>query len=152
MKINITKKQYEIIVKSLEANSFIYGPMSDFVDDKYKKDTNEIEEVQKYLLQYAKDFDFEKNLCDCGAKDPHLDEDYYEKILDDLALYDEQQLFEGLAHELGKRDFHNKYSKEEADKLIEEHGGYLGVPVYEFDKKYYDEFNENGYERLFIKK
>lgn len=81
MKINITKKQYEILVKSLEANSFIYGPMSDFVDDKYKKDTVEIEEVQKYLLQYAKDFDFENNLCECGAKDPHLDEDYYEKIL-----------------------------------------------------------------------
>ena len=29
--------------------------------------------------------------------------------------------------------------------------GYLGVPLYDFEKKYYDEFNENEYERLFIK-
>lgn len=149
MKINISKKQYEVLIKSLEMSSFIYGPMSDFVDDKFKKDAEEIEEVEKYLLEFAKDYDFEKNLS--SPKELYVSEEYYDKILDDLNLYDEQQLFENLASELGKRDFHAKYSKEEINEIIKKYGNYLGVPLYEFEKKYYDEFNENGYDRLFIK-
>ena len=81
MKISITKKQYEILMKSLEASSFIYGPLSDFVDDKYKKEAKEIDKMEDYLLEYAKDFDFENNLCKCKPGVIHLDESYYDKIL-----------------------------------------------------------------------
>ncbi len=149
MKINISKKQYETLIKSIEVSSFIYGPMSDMVDNKYKKDSDEIEELLNYFLQYTNDFDFDKNLCKEG--DLHLDEDYDDKILEELELYDEQQMFENLAYELGKRDFNNTYSKGEIDKIKEEHGDYLGVPMYEFEKKYCDEINKNGYKRFYIK-
>ena len=49
MKINITKKQYEVLIQSLETAGCVYGPMSDFVDDKYKKNTKEINEVTEHL-------------------------------------------------------------------------------------------------------
>ena len=152
MKINISKKQYEIIIKALETSSFIFGPMSDFVDEKYKKDVDDIDKMEEYLLQFAKEFDFEKNLCESDPGSLHLNEDYYDKILDDLNLYDDQQLFEGLTHELGKRDFYNNYSKEEVLERLEKNGDYLGAPIYEFEKKYVDEINENGYSRFFIDK
>lgn len=32
MKIEINKRQYEIIIKALTVSSFIYGPIGDFVD------------------------------------------------------------------------------------------------------------------------
>ena len=149
MKINISKKQYEVLIKALEMSSFIYGPLSDMVDKKFKKDSDEIESLEKYFLTYAKDFHFEKNLC--SPDELHLDEDYYMKILDDLEQYDDRQLFDNLANELAKRDFRNKYSKKEIEALHKEHGDYLGVPMYDFEKKYYDEFNDKGYDRLFIK-
>ncbi len=149
MKINISKKQYETLVKAIEVSSFIYGPMSDMVDDKYKEDADDLDALEKYFLQFAKDFDFEKNLCKQG--DQHLDEEYDDKILEDLQLYDEQQMFENLAYELGKRDFLNTYSKEEIAKMKADHGDYLGVQMYEFERKYYDEININGYKRFYIK-
>jgi len=43
-------------------SSFIYGNLSDFVDDKYKKDISDIENVQKELFEHAVEFNFDKNL------------------------------------------------------------------------------------------
>ncbi|KKQ34864.1 MAG: hypothetical protein US50_C0034G0005 [Candidatus Nomurabacteria bacterium GW2011_GWB1_37_5] len=146
MKINITKKQYETIIKALEISSFIYGPMSDFVDDKFKKDADDMDSVQEELLLNAEEFDFDKNM-----EEGDLKEEYYEKILNDLSEYDDYELFENLANKLGWRDFRKKYTQEEIDKMSEEHGDYLGVPMYEFEKKYYDEFNKNEYNRLYVK-
>ena len=150
MKINISKIQYENIIKALEISSFVYGDLSDFVEKKYKKDVDTLENIQKDLLKYAKEFDFEKNTENFEGE-VVLREEYYEKLLDDLFLYDDHQLFENLANKLGRRDFDRKFTEEEIEKMSEEHGGYLGVPLYDFEKKYYDEFNEYEYNRLYIK-
>ncbi len=150
MKINISRTQYENIIKALEISSFVYGDLSDFVEEKYKTDVDILENVQKELLKYAKEFYFDKNTENFEGK-IILREEYYEKLLDDLFLYDDHQLFENLADKLGWRDFEKKFTKEEIKKISEEHSGYLGVPLYDFEKKYYDEFNEHGYDRLYIK-
>ncbi|MEK9175656.1 MAG: hypothetical protein AAB795_03660 [Patescibacteria group bacterium] len=150
MKININKTQYENIVKALEISSFVYGNLSDFVDEKYKKDVNTLENVQKDLLEHAKEFHFNKNTENFEGK-IILREEYYEKLLDDLFLYDDHQLFENLANKLGWRDFKRKFTKEEIEKMSEKYNGYLGVPIYDFEKKYYDEFNKHEYDRLEVK-
>src|SRR3989344_5230506 len=150
MKINISKIQYENIIKALEISSFVYGDLSDFVEEKYKKNVNTLENIQKDLLEYAKEFDFDKNTENFEGK-VILREEYYSKLLDDLFLYDDHQLFENLSNKLGLRDFNRNFTKEEIEKISEEHDGYLGVPLYDFEKKYYDEFNEHEYDRLEIK-
>ncbi|MEI7709702.1 MAG: hypothetical protein WCI76_03230 [bacterium] len=150
MKINISKNQYENIIKALEISSFVYGNLSDFVDHKYKKRVDALESTQKDFLKFAKEFDFDKNTENFEGE-VVLREEYYEQLLNDLLLYDEQQLFENLANKLGWRDFERKFTKEEIEKMSEERGGYLGVPLYDFEKKYYDEFNEHEYGRLEIK-
>lgn len=150
MKININKTQYENIIKALEISSFVYGDLSDFVDEKYKKDVVALENVKNELVEYAKEFSFDKNTENFEEK-VILREEYYGKLLDDLFLYDDHQIFEGLADKLGWRDFRVKYSNEEINKMSEESGGYLGVQLHDFEKKYYDEFNEHEYDRLYIK-
>ncbi len=150
MKIEINKKQYEVIIKALNVSSFIYGPMSDFVDDKYKKDSKNIEEMEEDLLKYAKDYNFKKNIDDFEGK-IIVNEKYTDKILKELDDYDDYITCDNLAMELGRRDFRNKYNKEEIEKMFEDHGGYLGVPMFEFEKKYYDEFDKHSYQRLYIK-
>ena len=150
MKINITKNNYELIIKALSMSSFVYGNLSDFVDNKYKKDSDDLEILESYLLEYANDFHFNKNIDSFDGK-LYLNEEYNDAVLDDLFLYDDQQVYENLANKLDLRDFKMKYSQAEIDKMIEEHNGYLGVPLYDFEKRYYDEFEEHNYDRLFIK-
>ena len=149
MKINISKKHYETIIKALETSSFIYGPMSDSVSKKYAKTNIAIEDVLEELLSYAKDFDFEKNIEEFDNK-PVLKEEYYEKILDDISEYDDWQLCENLASKLAWRDFHDTFSKEEIEKMGAKNRGYFGVELYDFEKKYYDEFNKYEYDRVFV--
>lgn len=150
MKLNINKRQYENIIKALEISSFVYGDLSDFIDKKYRQNNDDLENTKKDLLEHAKEFNFDKNTENFEDRIV-LREEYYSKLLDDLFLYDNHQLFEGLAEKLGRRDFHLKYTKEEIAKISEENEGYLAVPLHDFEKKYYDEFNENEYDRLFIK-
>ncbi len=149
MKINITKKQYEVLIQSLEISGCIYGPMSDFVDDIYKKKAKEIDEMTSHLLGYAKDFDF-KFVDEYGGK-LFVEDEYGEKMFDDLMKYDEYMLHQNISNKLAWRDFCEKYGEVEIEKMKEEHGGYLGVPLYDFEKKYWDEFEKFDYNRLYIK-
>lgn len=148
MKINITKKQYEVLIQALETAGCVYGPMSDFVDDKYKKNTKEINEVTEHLLASAKDFDFKHvdeingSLC--------VEDTYSEKMLLDVFDYDEYTLHQNISKALAMRDFYETHGEEKVEKIRKERGGYLGVPLYDFEKKYWDEFEKFGYSRLRI--
>jgi hypothetical protein len=151
MKINITNQQYETIIKALDISNSIYGLMTDMVDEKYKPISSKHEKVLEELLEYAKDYGFDKNTEKFKGKNI-LKEKYNMETLDDLEEYEELELFDKLSNKLGIRDFREKYSEEEIKKISKEHGGYLGVPLYDFEKKYYDEFNKNEYNRLYIRK
>ena len=151
MKIDITNQQYETIIKALDISNSIYGLMADMVDEKYKPISSKHEKVLEELLEYAKDCGFDKNTEKFERKNI-LKEKYNMETLDDLEEYEEWELFNKLSNKLGIRDFREKYSKEEIKKISREHDGYLGVPLYDFEKKYYDEFNDNEYNRLYIRK
>lgn len=56
-----------------------------------------------------------------------------------------------LANELAWRDFKRKHSNEEITEMSKENGGYFGVPLYDYEKKYWDEFEKRGFERLEIR-
>ena len=109
----------------------------------------EIDDVLEELLSHAKSFDFESNVEKFENK-PVLKEKYIEKILDVISEYDDWQLCENLASKLAWRDFHNIFSKEEIEKMGAKNGGYFGVELYDFEKKYYDEFNKYEYDRVFV--
>ncbi len=143
MKIEFTKKQYRELIKLvLIGNSVVslLGDMTEGTD--YKKQSNKLEKVEKYLLQFADDFD-----CEDIA-----DDDAYEKnIWPIVSDYDDFILYNSLAHTLAWKDFRKKYSKEEIEKMAKKNGGYFGVALYDFEKKYWDEFDKHGFERLGVK-
>lgn len=150
MKINLTHKQYETLIKALETSSFVYGTLTDFVDEEYRKDLVSIESMAEDLLAHARVFNFSNNVEVFMNKDI-LKEEYYKKIFDDVIEYDEYITFKNLANKLGMRDFKEKYTTKEIEDMAEKSKGYLGVPLYDFEKKYYDEFNEYEYNRLYVK-
>ena len=65
--------------------------------------------------------------------------------------YDECELLNGLANKLAWRDFRRDYSETEREEMAEKNGGYFGVPLYAYEKKYWDEFEKYEYDRLEIK-
>ena len=55
MKINITKKQYRQLIKAMALANATFGILGDTsVDSDYKQQSNDLEEFEKYLLQYNK--------------------------------------------------------------------------------------------------
>lgn len=55
-------------------------------------------------------------------------------------------------NKLAWRDFHEKFTLEEIEKMSKKHGGYLGIELHPFEEKYWREFEENDYTRLRIEK
>ncbi len=151
MKINITKDQYkDLITMSGIANS-VLGILGDSLPDTdYKKRSNKMEKLEEYILQYADEF----GCAEWTQKHKGInifDDEMYEKlILPIMGDYDEHELFDGLAKALAWRDFRNDHTKAEMDKMEKENGGYFGVALYDYEKKYWDEFEKHGYKRVVI--
>lgn len=150
--ISISREQYEAIIKALEISGSVYGTVSDFCNEDYEKDLLQGETTLQYLLGKAKDFDFQNYTEEDEEFGIFLKEEYSSPLLDIfLDEYDPYIAQDFLARELAKRDMKNMYTKEKIDALIQEHNGYLAVPLYDFEEKYYDEFSEYGFERLYIR-
>lgn len=119
-------------------------------NESYKEQSDKAEEMGNYLLTFAEDFECGDLIEEWKGKIILSDKasEEFNKIVDD---YDEFILFDSLANKLAWRDFRKTYSEEEIEKMAEKNSGYFGVEIYDFEKKYWDEFDEYGLERLEIK-
>ena len=151
MKINITKKQYRDLIEMCAIANSILGIMGDELDpEKYKEKSDKSEELQNYLLQFAKEMDAE-DIVDKFEGRYVLDDDFYEEQINSVTEdYDDHIMFSSLANRLARRDFHKDHTKEEIKKMAKENGGYFGVELHDYEKKYWDEFEEHGTDQLFI--
>jgi len=145
MKINITKKQYRDLLLAVLIGTYIRGG----VDDQEGKDFTKSEEIEKYLLTLAKDFDAEDMVEEFhGSLLPSdtLQEEYHEHYIEE---YEEEHFWHELTTRLGQRDFEANATDEEKKK-VEENNGWLGDVIEPYYKKYEDEFEKHGIERLFL--
>jgi hypothetical protein len=150
MSINLTKKQYECLIKALEAANSVYGILGDSVSDEYKKQSNEIEELTDYFLSLARDFGME-----------HITQKYKEKlILDDVYAesldeviddYNNEIFWDELQTRLGKRDFERTITEAEKKEIIKNHGWYPDR-IRELYEVWSKELEDNGVENLGILK
>lgn len=150
MKINITKKQYEHLLTMTEMSSTVFGLLSDFVEEKdYKKISKEIDELQQYLVSFADEYGVDALQYNIGLRTID-DDDIEDKVAPVMDDFEDFILHDRLPNILAWRDFHNDHTEEEIEKMSEEHGGYLDVPLYEYEKKYWDEFEKYGFDRLVV--
>lgn len=151
MKVELTKEQYKNIIHFLGITSFIYGPLGDFVDEKYKKGSDDIDKIEDYLLNFAQDFDCQNITEKFDGRNVIKDEES-DKYLDVIREYDDYIFWDELANKLAWRDFEKEHSKEELAGMEKENGGYFGVALYDYEKKYWDEAENYGIDRLEIQK
>ncbi len=144
MKINLTKKQYRDLLLTVLVGTYIRGG----VDEQEGKDFRKVEEIERYLLSFAKDFDSE-DLVEkfkgilipsdtlSGEQERYIDE------------YEEEYFWHGLTTRLGQRDFEVNATDEERKK-VEENDGWLWNVIDKYYKRYDDEFEKRGLERLVL--
>lgn len=152
MKIEFTEEQYRKLIMMVNMANGVLGLLGDHIEDKkYKEISDRAEEVENYLLGFSKDFDCGDLVENWKGKIVLNDRasKKFQEIMDD---YDDFILFDSLANKLAWRDFRKTYSEEEINKMVEKSGGYFGVEIYNFEKKYWDEFDVYGLDRLEIKK
>ena len=153
MKINITKEQYENLIIMNGIASSVLGILGDSMPDmNYKKRADKMEKVEEYFLQYAEDFGCEEFTEDHDGKKIFKEEMYEKHIMTIIDDYDQLELFNGLANKLAWRDFRKDHSEKEIGMMREENGNYFGPELYDYEKRYWDEFKKYEYERLDIKK
>ena len=131
---------------------WILGILSDAIGGgEYKEKNKKANELESYILRYAESFDFNDLVEDFNGE-KSLNEKAVDKYIHPVVEdYAEFEIHDGLANKLAWRDFDREHTKEEIEKMAKENGGYFGVALYDYEKKYWDEFEKNGYERLEIK-
>ena len=152
MKIDLTKEQFRQLIELSSVGKSVFGILGDSTEGTdYKKRSVEMEELVGGLLQHAKDFDCADLVGDDGEEIYVRDEYYEENVLPTVDDYDDFILHDNLASELAKRDFRKDNTQAEIRKIANEHNGYLGVVLYDYEKRYWDEFEKYEYDRLEIK-
>ena len=154
MNIDITQDQYKELIAMVALANGIVGMLGDVMPEAdYKKRSEKMKDLEDYFLQFAADFD-----CSELAQENEdegkaiLDDEFYENtILPMITDYEEFAAYDTLSNELAWRDFKKDHSEKEIGGIAEKNGGYFGVELYDYEKKYWDEFEEHGYERLEIK-
>ncbi|MEK7557759.1 MAG: hypothetical protein AAB530_00940 [Patescibacteria group bacterium] len=149
MKINFTKKQYEHLILINQLAGSTLGILGDEVDDRYKKDSDENEIFESYILGFAKDFGMKK-FTDNFHGQIVLKDELYEKYYKITNEYDEFIMWDELAHMLARRDFYKTTSKEELKECKKV--GLLNKRFRDLVNKYWEEFENNGPENIEIKK
>lgn len=147
MKINLTKKQYETLIKAVEIGSSVYGILGDSIEGDYKKESDEIDNLQKYLLDFASDFGFD-DMTEKFEGELIMSDDFSEKMQEAMDDYDDEIFWHELETRLGKRDFERTMTEAEKEEMEED--GWYPKRIHDLYDKWSKEFEDNGVERLGI--
>jgi hypothetical protein len=152
--IELTKEQYkELLFMSAIANSVV-GILGDMLSEgDYKKQSERMNELESYLFRSVGDFgcgEFVES-DKVGGEDVFNEELYENKISPIIADFEEFAAHDNVSNKLAWRDFLREHSEKEIKEKEKKNGGYFGVELFEYEKKYWEEFDENGFDRLEIR-
>ena len=145
MKINFTKKQFEILLKLVYMGNWVANAHRTGRDD--DKRIEKYEEMQGYLLSFAKEFGLEKYVDIDDEKmypSRELEEDETDELIDE---YDGETFWEELIDRFARRDFVQEYGEEVISKMDTMERIKKDHP---FLEKYQDEVHNYGIDRLEI--
>ncbi|MFH1189006.1 MAG: hypothetical protein V1652_04165 [bacterium] len=148
MQIDLTKEQYECLVKALETGSSVYGVLGDCVSDDYKKESDEMEQLQKYFLSFASDFSM-GYITEQFDEELIMSDEYSEQLQEAMNDYDDATFWHELMVRLGQRDLERTATEEEKQEMTKNDDLYLDR-LNDVYQKLEEEFEDHGIERLEI--
>lgn len=144
MKIELTKKQYEGLLKIVYLGSWMASSTKDEPEKEY-------EEIEQYVLSLAKDFKMDKFVgYDKKLKAYYPTEEFENStdVVKQIEDYNEYTVWESLVLGLSRRDMVKKYGEEKVDQMAEEE---LLEKEYPLIQKYEEEFREHGFDNLYVR-
>lgn len=141
MNLTLTKKQYECLIRAIEASSSVYGILGDVSDD-YKKKSDEIENLRSHLLSFASEFGAE-HIVEKFHNQIILSDGISKKLEEVIDDYNDENFWHELEIRLGKRDFERTITEKEK-KEIKENGGWYPDRIQKIYDEWAKEFEKNG--------
>jgi hypothetical protein len=144
MKIELTQKQYEALLKIVYLGSWMASSTKDEPEMEY-------ENIEQYILSFAKDFKMENFVGFDKKMKSYFPTEEFEDATDvdeQIDAYNEYTVWEALVLSLSRRDLVKKYGAEKVDKISDEE---LLEKEYSFIQKYEEEFREHGFDNLYVK-
>ncbi len=150
MEIKLQEKELKILLSIVNMSTGIMGYMNDFIEDsKIATRARVWQQIEQQLLKQA----YEQGLTgtvDFEQGRYYVKNELFEKNMELTDDYTKLSTHQELSHALAARDFHEAYTPAEIAQMVAERGEYLGVETYDFEEKYWKEFEERGYTRLRI--
>ena len=143
MKINLTKKQYEALMKTVYlgdwvANAIRTGRPDDPCMEEYR-------DIYDYILSLGPQFGMSKDQeLDLEFTDDPDGETEVHRLIDE---YEDDTFWEELPSRLGHRDFHRKYSQKDIDNMDDKE---RFTKLMESCIEWENEFEKNDLDRLGI--
>jgi hypothetical protein len=144
MKIELTQKQYEALLKIVYLGSWMASSTKEEPEMDY-------EDIEQYILSFAKDFKMENFVgYDKKLKTYYPTEDFENRtdVVEKIEEYNEYTVWEALVLSLSRRDLIKKYGAQKAEQMSDEE---LLEKEYPLIQKYEEEFREHGFDNLIVK-
>lgn len=140
MKVFLTKENYRTMIKCMAVWSWVYWIMGDMVDEKYKVDSDKIDELKNHILWFYKDFWVDKKQIEIFNKKYHLSDEYMDDIIEDMKNFWEMEFWDQLSNRLSLKELEEKYWEKELENMereefIEKH--------FDIQSKFEEEFEKN---------
>lgn len=147
--ITLTPKQFKALLKAVYLGNWVANAYRDgSPEDPHIQD---YENIEDYIFSLAPQYGLDKYMNhEASDEDKYYPTSTFEEITDVHKLheeYDEETFWDELAEHLGRRDFFEKYSKEEIKKMSKEE--YFSK-ISECIDSYHEEFETFGIERIRI--
>jgi len=151
MQIELSKAEYRELLQAVGMANYMFELITDLGGEKkYVSSSKRMNALQDTVSRHAEDFgiyDWAEEDSDgsFGPSDATLEN--ISAVINDM---EEFFAYEHLSNMLAWRDFHREHTREEIENMIEEHHGYFGVLLYDYEERYWNEFDSHGFKRLEI--
>ena len=145
MKIDLTKSQYETLLKVVYLGNWVAASVTE-------EAAKEFEDFEQYVLSLARDFELQEYVgFDEEENAWYPTEEFEEKtgVVDTIGDYNMHTVWEEMVLSLARRDLVAEYGEEKVQAMSEEE---MMEKEYPLVVKYEEEFRENGFENLTIPK
>lgn len=145
MKIELDKKEFKNLILLVAIGEYIRGGLA----DERGEDFTYWEKIKEKILNIAKDNDMDEMIEDYKGRiimSERLSNEV-DRIIED---HNESEFWHLLEVRLGQRDFYREATEKELETIEDNHGILPYGKINNYYKKYEEEFEENGLERLEI--
>lgn len=151
MKFELNDSESKNLLRMLGSTEAMVGRLNDYINEpkiatKYRIWSKLYEKIlqsaQAQGLEYMVE-EFEGTFS--------LNEKEMDSIMEMQHEYEELCTHLNISNKLAWRDFQATHTAKEIESMSEKNGGYFGVALHPFEERYWNEFEEHDYDRLYLK-